>query len=85
MPRLAMRSDYDVDLQWGTVEVTFKPTQSVYTYTRLGELKHGPVSRLPRVRHAGATGDIDNYRSNQVEGMAYQLAVEACNRKPRRD
>jgi hypothetical protein len=62
------------------VTVTFKPTNSVYSFYRLAESEDvarlGPV--LPgRVRYAEPSGDTENYPSNEVQDMAQRIADSA--------
>jgi hypothetical protein len=68
------------------VTVLFEPTQSFYTFYRLADPKDikrfGPVSPEPvGVRHAGPSGDIGDYRSDEVQGMAHSLASDAAKAK----
>jgi hypothetical protein len=55
-----VRSDFDTAVSEAGVTVSFKPTNSIYSFYRLADsndvARLGPVS-LARVRHAGATGD----------------------------
>jgi hypothetical protein len=61
------------------VNVTFKPTNSIYSFYRLAEsdevARLGPVSLGP-VRHAGPSGDTEDYPSNEVQDMAQRIALE---------
>ena len=72
--------DFTVDVlaRGGGVTVLFKPTQSYYTFNRLADPKDikrfGPLSPDGSVRHAGSTGETGDYRSDQVQTMAYSLA-----------
>ncbi len=74
------KSDYDVEVIEASVHVTFKPTDSHYTYLRLADpadvAREGPLSRSPKVRHAN-TGDIVGYDEREVEAMAFSLASAA--------
>jgi hypothetical protein len=36
---------------------------------------------LDNIRHAGPSGDTDEYRSDEVQGMAHSLASDAANAK----
>jgi hypothetical protein len=57
-----VRSDFDIAVTEAGVTVTFKPTNSIYSFYRLADsgnvARLGPVS-LERVRHAGASGDTE--------------------------
>jgi hypothetical protein len=67
------RSDFDTAVTEAGVNVTFKPTNSIYSFYRLAESEDvarlGPVS-LERVRHAGPSGDTEDYPSDEVQDMA---------------
>jgi hypothetical protein len=56
-----VRSDFDTAVTEAGVNVTFKPTNSMYSFYRLAESEDvarlGSVS-LERVRHAGRSGDL---------------------------
>ena len=61
------------------VTVTFKPTNSIYSFYRLADIddvaRLGPIS-LERVRHASAGGDTGDYLSDEVQEMAQLVASE---------
>jgi hypothetical protein len=62
----------------------FEPTPSFYTFYRLADpddtKRFGPVSPEPdNIRHAGPSGDTDEYQSDEVQGMAHSLASDAAN------
>jgi hypothetical protein len=63
------------------VTVTFKQTNSIYSFYRLAESEDiarlGPVSP-GRVRHAGPSGDTENYPSDEVQDMAQGIASEVA-------
>jgi hypothetical protein len=73
-----VRSDFDTAVTEAGVKVTFKPTNSIYSFYRLAESEDvarlGPVS-LERVRHAGS-GDIEDYSSDEVQDMAQRIASD---------
>jgi hypothetical protein len=73
------RSDFDTAVTEAGVNVTFKPTNSTYSFYRLAESEDiarlGPVS-LERVRHAGPSGDTEDYPSVEVQDMAQPIASE---------
>jgi hypothetical protein len=73
-----VRSDFDTAVTEAGVNVTFKPTNSIYSFYRLAEsedIARGPVS-LERVRHAGPSGDTEDYPSDEVQDMAQRIASE---------
>jgi hypothetical protein len=73
------RSDFDTAVTKAGVTITFKPTNSIYSFYRLAESEDiarlGPVSQ-GRVRHAGPSGDTEDYPSNEVQDMAQRIASE---------
>ena len=68
-----VRSDFDTAVTEAGVTVTFKPTNSIYSFYRLAESEDvarlGPVSP-GGVRHAGPGGDTEDYPSDEVQDMA---------------
>jgi hypothetical protein len=77
-----VRNDFDTAVSEAGVTVTFKPTNSIYSFYRLADsndvARLGPVS-LGRVRHAGATGDTEGYPFDEVQEMAQCIAVEVAS------
>jgi hypothetical protein len=73
------RSDFDTAVTEAGVNVTFKPTNSTYSFYRLAESEDiarlGPVS-LERVRHAGPRGDSEDYPADEVQDMAQRIASD---------
>ena len=61
------------------MDVTFKPTQSEYSFSRLVNAedieRYGPISDVPR--HA-ATGNTGRYDTAEVAQMAFDLASSAA-------
>ena len=59
-----VESDFDTSVTEAGVTVTFKPTDSIYSFYRLADTddiaRLGPVSP-GYVRHAGPTGDAADY------------------------
>jgi hypothetical protein len=72
-----VRSDFDTAVTEAGVTVTFKPTNSIYSFYRLAESEDGlgPVS-LERVRHAGPSGDTEDYPSDEVQDMAQRVPTD---------
>jgi len=62
------------------VEVTFAPTRSRYTYSRLVEADLGLLSPSPLVRHAGRTPTPATTSRRQVQAMAYRVALATARR-----
>jgi hypothetical protein len=80
-------ADFEIKVLDSGVEAIFNPTKSHYTFHRLADpqdiAKHGPLSPDVRVRHAGKTGDTDQYPSHEVQAMAYRLATAAIRKANR--
>jgi hypothetical protein len=74
-----VRGDFDTAVTEAGVNVTFKPTNSIYTFYRLAGsddvARLGPVS-LERVRHAEPSGDAEDYPSDEVQDMALRIASD---------
>ncbi len=64
------RSDFHTVVTAAGVSVTFKPTNSTYSFYRLAET--GALS-LAGIQHAAR--DTDDYPSDEVQGMAHQIAL----------
>jgi hypothetical protein len=75
-----VRSDFDTAVSEAGVTVTFRPTNSIYSFYRLADgndvARLGPVS-LEHVRHAG--GDTEGYPSDEVQEMAQRIAAEVAS------
>ena len=73
--------DFDTSVTEAGVTVTFKPTNSIYSFYRLADTadiaRLGPVSP-GRVRHSGPTGDTRDYAATEVQDMAQRIASEAA-------
>ena len=63
------RSDFHTVVTAAGVSVTFKPTNSTYSFYRFAET--GALS-LAGIQHAGR--DTDDYPSDEVQDMAQQIA-----------
>jgi hypothetical protein len=79
-----VRSDFDTAVTEAGVTVTFKPTNSIYSFYRLADTNDpaplGPVSfagvSLAGVQHAGRnSGD---YIPDEVQDMAQRIASEVA-------
>jgi hypothetical protein len=74
-------SDFETNVTDAGVTVTFKPTNSVYSFYRLADsddiARLGPVS-LQNVRHAGRSGDTEDYFADEVLAMAQRVASEVA-------
>jgi hypothetical protein len=76
-----VRNDFDTAVTEAGVTVTFKPTNSIYSYYRLADgndvARLGPIS-LAGVRHAGVSGDTEDYPADEVQGIAQRIASEVA-------
>jgi hypothetical protein len=74
-----VRSDFDTAVTEAGVTVTFKPTNSIYSFYRLADSEDiarlGPVSPS-RFRHAGPRGDTEDYPADEIQDMAQHIAAE---------
>ena len=72
--------DFQVDVREAGVEVTFKPTDSHYSFRLLADpqdiARLGKVDPEPRGRHGGPSNDTGQYRSEEVLATALHLARE---------
>jgi hypothetical protein len=74
-------SDFETNVTEAGVTVTFKPTNSIYSFYRLADsddiARLGPVS-LQNVRHTGPSGDSGDYYPDEVLAMAERVASEVA-------
>ena len=74
-----VRSDFDTAVTETEVRVTFKPTNSIYSFLRLAGTHEiarvGPVS-LGSVRPTRSSGDTKGYACDEVQDMAQRIASE---------
>jgi hypothetical protein len=79
--KLPARNDFDTAVTEAGVTVTFKPTNSIYGFYRLGDgddvARLGPVP-LERVRQAEASGITEDYPPDEVQEMAQRIALEVA-------
>jgi hypothetical protein len=75
------KGDFDTAVSEAGVTVTFKPTNSLYSFHRLTDsddvARLGPVSPQ-RVQHEGPSSDAGDYASDEIQAMAQQIASEAA-------
>jgi hypothetical protein len=80
--RHPIESNFYVDVSEVAIEVIFAPTRSRYTYSRLAG--HKEIAELlspdPIVRHAGRSGDTGDYAPDEVQAMAYRVALATARR-----
>jgi hypothetical protein len=74
-------SDFEVHRFETFIEVTFRPTRTVYTFTvHKGHGKARASLSSGHVRH-GRTGDTGEYPSADVHAMARRLAEQELGRR----
>ena len=74
-----IEADFEVTKADDTqIEVTFRPTESRYTFGR--QEPSGEVSPVAKVRH-GPPGDTDGYPKRQVHHLAYRLAEQEARKR----
>jgi len=75
------KSDFRTAVTEAGAVVTFQPTNSIYSFYRLADsndiARLGQVS-LGSVRHAGPSGDTNDYASDEVQAMAERIAAETA-------
>jgi hypothetical protein len=76
-----VRSDFATAVVEAGVTVTFKPTKTIFSFYRLAD--SDDITRLSTVsqasvRYAGASGDTEDYASDEVQAMAQQIAAEVA-------
>jgi len=69
-----IEADFDVQNHDAGVDVTFRPTESKYSFVLLAD-RHS-ISPRASVRH-GKTGDTGDYASGDVEATAFRVACAA--------
>lgn len=76
-----VRSDFDITVTEMGVSVTFKPTNSIYSFLRLADAhdiaRLGPISP-GSVRHGGPSGDTKDYDSDEIQNLAQRIASEVA-------
>jgi hypothetical protein len=80
-----VRNDFDPALTEAGVNITFKPTNSIYSFYRLPEREDvarlGPVSLGP-VRRAGPSYPKDNGKGYEIVGHLRYVRVEEGPKVP---
>ena len=75
-------SDFEVHRFESFIEVTFRPTRTVYTFTvHKGHGKSSHSLSPAHVRHARRNGDTGEYPSPDVHAMARRLAEREMERR----
>jgi hypothetical protein len=75
-------SDFEVRRFETFIEVTFRPTRSIYTFTvQKGHGKSHATLSSGYARHAGRTGHTTEYASTAVHAMARRLAEQELTKR----
>jgi hypothetical protein len=69
-----IETDFDVQNHDAGVDVTFRPTESQYSFLLLADRRS--LSPRANVRH-GKTGDTGDYAAGDVEATAFRVACAA--------
>jgi hypothetical protein len=83
--RRPTKEDFEATAQGTSIEVRFKPTNSIFLFAILADLDDvvafGPVGP-DTVRHGGPTGDLDSYSAaaDEVFAIAHEVARGAVLR-----
>jgi hypothetical protein len=78
MDKHPIESNFYVNVSDTEVELTFAPTKSIYTFSRLPAIDL--ISPNALVRHLGRKGDTYNYDPMEVQAMAYRVALATIKR-----
>jgi hypothetical protein len=79
MTKHPIEANFYTNVSGDAVEVTFAPTRSRYTYSRLVESDLGLLSPSP-LAHAGRSADTGGYVPEEVQAMAYRVALATARR-----
>jgi hypothetical protein len=79
MIRHPIEANFYTNISGDAVEVIFAPTRSRYTYSRLVEADLGLLSPNPLV-YAGRCADNGGYVPEEVQAMAYRVALATARR-----
>jgi hypothetical protein len=82
MRRRPVESDFEVEVFKDTVTAYFRPSRSLYTFTRFTNARDiaefGLVSPDPVVRHVSRISGTRIYDAAEVLVLAFRLATEAA-------
>jgi hypothetical protein len=79
MIRHPIEANFYVNVSEGAVDVIFAPTRSRYTYSRLAEADLGLLSPKAVVC-ASRKDDTGHYEPEEVQAMAYRVALATARR-----
>jgi hypothetical protein len=79
MQRHPIESNFYASVSDTEIEVTFAPTRSVYTFSRVTS-ESNAILPDPAVRHLGKKGSTGDYAPSEVQAMACRVAVATMKR-----
>jgi hypothetical protein len=79
MLRHPIESNFYVSVSDTEIEVTFAPTRSVYTFSRVTSESNGMLPD-PAVHHLGKKGNTGDYKPADVQAMACRVALATIKR-----
>jgi hypothetical protein len=79
MQRHAVESNFYANVSDNGIEVTFAPTRSLYTFSRVAS-ESDAILPDPLVNHLGRTGNTGDYDPTEVQAMAYRVALATIKR-----
>jgi hypothetical protein len=79
MRRHPIESNFYASVSDTEIEVTFAPTRSLYTFSRVTS-ESNAVLPDPVVRHLGKKGNTGDYTPADVQAMACRVAVATLKR-----
>jgi hypothetical protein len=79
MQRHPVESNFYVNVSDSEIEVTFAPTRSVYTFSRVTS-ESSAILPAPLVHHLGRRGDTGDCAPTDVQAMACRVALATIKR-----
>jgi hypothetical protein len=79
MQRHPIESNFYANVSDTEIAVTFAPTRSLYTFTRVTS-ESGAILPDPVVRHLGKKGNTGDYQPTEVQAMACRVASATIKR-----
>jgi hypothetical protein len=79
MRRYPIESNFYVSVSDTEIAVTFAPTRSLYTFSRVTS-ENNTILPDPAVHHLGRTGNTGDYEPAEVQAMASRVALATIKR-----
>jgi hypothetical protein len=80
MVRHPIEANFYASVSDTEIEVTFAPTRSTYTFSRLPTESGDAISVNPSILHAGTKGRTGEYEPAAVQIMAHRVALATIKR-----